>query len=563
SRVRPADAPATDHVRFELTTPEPGGPEYPQGSASLSPDGRQMGYAALSGSKRLLWVHSLSTGTAHAIESTDGIGPAILVWSPDSRHLAFSAPSERRLKRVAATGGPSQVICPLPEFATTGAWGAGDVILLSGRGMRRVAASGGELVPVTAAADTSEETHQFPQFLPDGRHYFYLASTAGGQLPTAYVGALDSADRRPLPGITSEVKYSSSGHVLFLREGALMAQPFDVERLELSGEPFLVVDRLSASTAVAGAFSVSANGTMAYRAASARSDSQLTWMDRTGTPVGIAGPPGRYADIELAPNGRFVVFEAGGGALGSGSRAGDIWVLDIENGVTSRITSDPARDDNPVWSADGKAIAFRADRDGGHLYQRAFGAVAEDALVFKGQTRESPDHWSPDGRFLIYTTADNDVYALPMTGDRTPVPVATTKFRESDGRVSPDGRWIAYVSNESGRNEIHVQSFPDATLKQPVSTAGGGIPRWSHDGRELYYVAPGDTLMAIAIKPSRDGLSVAAPTRLFQAQGLQFAEGSYAVSSTGRFLVSAPLAERTRQPITVILNWASGLRAGR
>jgi serine/threonine protein kinase len=558
-RPRSPDASTPEPIRFAIDTPERGGPEYPQGSASLSPDGRKIAYVAVSGSRPLLWVHSFETGTAEPIESSEGIGPAVLIWSPDSRSLAFSVPSERRLKRVAATGGPAHVICAIPEFTSTAAWGAGDVILLSGRGLHRVSATGGEVVPVTIADAARDETPRFPHFLPDGRRYLYLATKASGVGSMAYVGELDSTERKVLPGIASEVKYSS-GHVLFLRDGALMAQAFDTRRLEVSGEPFLVVDRLSSPMAVAGAFSASTRGTLAYRAVASRPEIQLTWYDRSGNPVGTAGPPGRYTDVELSPDDRFAVFEsAEEGSMGLAQaigRSGDIWVLDLERGVASRVTTDPARDADPVWSADGKAIAFRGDRDGGHLYQRAFGGVADDVLVFKGTSRESPDHWSPDGRHLVFTTFENDVFALPLGGDRTPIPVAVSKFRETDGRVSQDGRWIAYDSDESGRSEVYVQSFPEPTIKLQVSTTGGDHARWSRDGKELYYASPAGEVMAIGIQRTSGELRVTTPIRLFQAPALLAAgEGKFAVSSTGRFLLMVPVAERATPPITVVLNW--------
>jgi Tol biopolymer transport system component len=544
-------------VQFDVTTPPRGGAEWPQGAASLSPDGQLIAFVALSKERPVLWVHSFETGTAQPLESTEGIGPAIVTWSPDSRHIAFSA--QGRLRSVAATGGPSRVICALPLGATA-AWGADDVILLApGDGpLHRVPASGGEPTAVETPAAGSKESHRFPSFLPDGRQYFYLVRTEENPTPTAYVATIGSADRRPVPGISSEAKFAN-GHVLFIRGGSLMAQRFDTEALAFLGDAFPIIDRFMTAGAVAGSYSISVTGTLAYRLSTIGDQMQLTWFDRSGKSDRV-GPIDLYDDIELSPDDRLVAFEAVRDG-GTGVRSGDIWVLDLETGVTSRVTSHPDREADPIWSPDSKTLMFRADRDGGHLYERALGTVGDDRLFYKGNARASPNHWSPDGRYVIFTTGGvaEDIWAVPVSGERKAIPVATTAFGESAGRVSPDVRWIAYTSNQTGRTEIYVQSFPNATFRQQVSTGGGDHARWSRDGRELFYADPEQTLMSVRLQLAADGFRASAPVRLFQAPLVARGEAQYAVASTGRFLVNVPTAPTAQAPITVVLNWSAAL----
>jgi WD40 repeat protein len=357
-----------------------------------------------------------------------------------------------------------------------------------------------------------------------------------------------------LPGIASVVQYSPSGHVLFLRDGSLFGQQFDADRLELAGEPFVIVDRITEPGAINSGFSVSATGTLAFRSRGA-TDQQFTWLDRSGKRVGTVGPAGWHADMDLSPDNRHVVFE---GQRIEG-QDGDIWALDTGSGVISRVTSHPARDADPVWSPDGRTIVFRSDRDGGHLYQRGFRTVGEDTLLFKGDDRESPDSWSPDGRFIIFQSRD-DLWALPPSANGQPIRVTETAYREREAHVSPDGRWISYTSNESGRAEIYVQSFPKPGLKQQVSAGSGTVARWSRDGGELYYISLDLTLMAVPVERAGDTLRFGAPAPLFRLDVSRSDEGPYAVASDGRFLVNVATPERENPPITVILNWASGLR---
>jgi Tol biopolymer transport system component len=558
-------APEPPAVRFEIFTPNSvvGAP-----AIELSPDGRKLAFLGVSQSRGQIWVRALDAADAQPLPATEGLGAVSFFWSADSQYITFL--KEGKLSKVAATGGPAQVVCNLPAVDYSGGtWNAEGVILL-GRAragpLLRVPAAGGEPTPLTELDASRKETrHAYPHFLPDGRHFLYVAQSSGPSERVAYVGTLDSKERHPLPGIASEVKYSSTGRVLFLRDGSLMAQPFDIKRLELSGEAVPVAELAVLPNALSGPYSVSWTGALAYRAGLPSTNpqsTQLAWFDRKGKQLGLVGPSGEYFRPSLSPDGNYVVFERGSPS--------DIWVMDIQKGVTSRVVSSPEGGSSfPVWSPDGRSIVYIRITG---MYERAFGVVGEEKLLLKPEPLLGPTDWSRDGRYIVANNlqgAPYDLWALPLFGDRKPLRVTETPFSEVAARISPDGHWIAYMSNESPGPpyQLYIQSFPEPGKKQQVSTNGAFIPRWSRDGKELFYVEPDLTLMAVSIKSTNSSLEAGVPTRLFKApiNGATLGNGrNYDVAADGRFLVNVvPSASGPAQvsaPITVILNWPAGLK---
>jgi serine/threonine protein kinase/Tol biopolymer transport system component len=555
--------------------------------AELSPDGRKLAFLARSEDKLMIWVRTLGS-TAQPLRSTEGSGTE-LFWSADSQFIAFSA--EGKLKKVAYSGGPAQVVAELPGNAEyAGTWNADDEILIGSEGLGpllRVPSAGGQLAPLTELDKSRKETaHAYPSFLPDGKHYLYLARSSDPQrAAAAYVGELDSKEKVSVPGIASEVKYSAApkgGYLVFIRDGALMAQPFDVKRLQAAGEAFPMADAfVEGRSASSGPFSVSASGGLAYLrplniSGGTIPNTQFAWFDRKGKQLALAGPPGPYifgsigellrtlvkgelrlsGFPELSPDGKLVSF--------SRDTPSDIWILDIEKSLTSRLTSDPAEDSFPVWSPDGRTIAFRSTRDGlGNLYTRAVGAVEEDKPMLKDEASKYPSDWSRDGKYITYFTSAGDIWALPVSGDsgeRKPLRVTQTKFNESDAKFSPDGRWIAYVSNEPGQSQVYIQSFPAPGFKQQVSTAGGIMPRWSRDGKELFYIEM-PNLMAVSVKDAGSSLQIGTPASLFSLR-VPLLDN---VAADGRFLSFSSLAtggattttQSSPAHIVVIQNWAA------
>jgi eukaryotic-like serine/threonine-protein kinase len=515
----------------------------------LSPDGRMVAFiAAGETGPSQIWVRPLDSTTPRLIPGTEQAQRPF--WSPDSQWIGYFA--QGKLAKVQISGGPPLVIAN--EGSRDGAWSPEDVILVGGqRGkpLLRVSAGGGQATPVTELR-ANEISHDYPDFLPDGRHFLFMARGTTLAEAALYVGSLDSKDRHLLSGINSGARYSPTGHVLFVRDNTLMAQTFDVRRFELSGSPFPVARDVPGPVAP---FSTSSNGALAYLSGATASNSELTWFDRTGKPLGRVASRGAYSMQALSPDDNYVAFS---------NAAADIWVLDIGKGVASRVTSDPASDFFPVWSPDGRRIAFSSNRGGtSNLYERTFGVVGEDKLLLKsnGPDANARD-WSPDGNYLLYNAA-GDIWALPMAGNEKPMRVTETSFAELNPVLSPDARWMAYSTDETGEDQIYIQSFPQPGVRQQVSGTGGFQPRWSRDGKELFYIRPDFMLMSVSVKALDARLDVSAPVPLFRKQlavlGPIATQRSYSVSADGRFLMNVSPDDLAR-PITVVLNWASTLK---
>jgi serine/threonine protein kinase len=548
-------------VEFQMFPPE--GVRF-DGGAQISPDGTKVAFVGRSAGKTLIWLRSLDSGSAQPLADTEG-GYAPF-WSADSSSIGFFVVG--RLKSVPVSGGTARVLCDIsdPPATYTGTWNAQGSILFasSPRGqLLRVAASGGQPQAVPTFEAAHERGRQYPNFLPDGRHYLYLAS---GPAPErqAYVGMFDSAERDQLHGIESQAIYSTSGHVMFRRGTALLAQPFDATRLALTGEAVPIVEPFR----VNGAFSISQTGTLAYQSVP-DSLSQLAWFDRSGRQLALVGTKSEYTGRALSPNSRYIAYERGG-------FSSDIWVLDVEKNSTTPFSTRPPRDGDarlvsrvagPVWSSDSRMIAFwwtyglRAE-----LHVRPFEAVGQDTLLLRtddGTKFPRLSDWSRDGRYVMYTMRvpgkegvsfkGDDVWALQLSGHQTPIRLTETPYHEANPKFSPDGHWIAYESDESGHFEVYVQSFSQAAHKQLVSTQGGTGARWSQDGKELFYVAPDLTMMAVPIRSAGSSLETGTPVSLFKQRD---ADPDYNVNADGRFLMRII----TIQPMTVVVNWAESLR---
>ena len=554
--VRRAPKPAP-LMRFDIATP--------QGVTAidvprLSPDGRFLAFDAtdLEGKVRI-WVRPLSALEAQPLPGTEGgVRP---FWSPDSRFIGFMA--DGVLKKVEVTGGPPTKICDAPG-GSDGSWSPEGVILFDGTGtdpIYRVPAAGGtRTVAVKADTAKKETSVGWPEFLPDGKHYLYLVAGEKPEDNAYWIGSLDSDKRTMLSPAQTLVTYAPPGYLLFARDKTLVAQPFDAKGMKTTGEPVPLAEKVGTDNVGLALFSVSRNGVLAYRTGEA--GGRLLWRDRTGRELEVVGDPGNYGNPALSPSGDRLAFNI------SDARTGkeDVWIRDLTRGVSSRFSLGPGNNIRPLWSADGGTIVFSSDRDGGlDLYEKSTQGQGGEKLLLKSGDPKAASSWSRDGRYIAYGTQDPksnwDLWALPTFGDRKPVPILVAPFIEIQPAFSPDGRLVAYTSNESGRFEIYVQTFPDGGGRWQVSNSGGTDPSWRGDGKELFYRTPDQKLMAVEIRATGGDLQAGIPVALFPVSiRAGNARNKYVASADGqRFLFDAPLGRESMSPTTVVLNWHEGL----
>jgi serine/threonine protein kinase len=556
----PAQAP---DLSMHVNTP----PTWDPVSFAISPDGRNLVFSASSQEKEELWLRPLDQVAARPLDGTEDARYPF--WSPDSRSVAFFAGG--KLKRVDIAGGPPQKLADAAN-AVGGAWSDDGTIVFGpswSEALYRVPASGGgEPVAVTRLDPPRHLAHVFPKFLPDNRHFLFFA---WGTNPGVYLGTIDSAETRRLTAADTAAVYAPPGYLLFMRQGTLLAQRFEAKSGELSGKPVQIADSVDFyDLNLFGAFSASETGILAYRTA-ASTRRRLAWFNRTGKEIRALRIPeeNNMSNPELSPDGRKVGVDCsvqGKNFIVQGNL--DVYLIDAERGEAERFTFDAEQDRFPIWSPDGSRIIFSSGRKNKimNIYQKSSSGAADDELLWESFLSKWATDVSPDRRFLLFTEFGKtgaDVWALPLSGERKPVPIVKSGAAERNGKFSPDGRWVAYESNESGRYEVYVQSFPGSGGKWQVSSGGGTGPRWRHDGRELFYITRDGILMAVQIDTTSQVPKKGAAEPLFQTRmaGMvqNTAKQQYSVAPDGqRFLLNITAGNST-QPITVVTNWNRAL----
>jgi Tol biopolymer transport system component len=556
--TRPEPSPRVA-VRVNVDPPDRMGPFL-----ALSPDGRNIAFiAADANNAPRLWVHSLETGEARILMNA-GMVRHPPFWSPDGRWVAFS--SDGKLKRIAIAGGPAEVLCDTGNLLG-GTWTSSNVILFSDTsksGIVQVPASGGTPVQRTLANKTRGEfLHALPWALPDGRHFLYLQG-GSPNIAGIYVGSLDAEpaaqDTTRLLAVQHGVAYAASrdgsgvGHLLFLRDKLLMAQPFDEGRLELRDEPATIAEQ-TAAVEVFGSFAVSANGTLAFLRAGSETSS-VVWVGRDGQPAAtIAAGLKAAAYPRLSPDGRSLAIVV----------AGDVWRYELDGRPPIKLTFNGSNF-SPLWTPDGQRIVSEVGGSNPLVAVPADGSGGTAPVSPKGHFH--PHGWSAGGKEIVAMrqapsdrpdTKDDLVAFAPQADAAVQTVVATPASEGWGGAVSPDGRWLAYTSDSTGRSEVWVRPFPGPGAAVRVSSNGGIEPVWARNGRELYFLEV-RTLMSVAVEAGA-GFNFKPAVRLFESTYARDQQPpSYDVAADGRFVMIKPDSSG-KIPITVLLNWQERLGA--
>jgi len=520
-------------------------------SIAVSPDGSRLAFVGeASDGQKQLWVRPLDSTTAEPLAGTQLVTAAF--WSPDSDSIAFFAGG--KLKKIDLHGGSPQTICNTP--GGRGTWSQNGVILIDGPGpeIYRVSATGGEAKPVTTLDRANQDTfHASPQFLPDGRHFIYFVRSLRPENTGIYVASLDSNDRKRLVNTNTNAAYASPssagpGYLLYTAGTDLLRQPLDLTKLVLVGEPAVLAHRLLIGLTRGmsrAAFSASQNGVLAYRSRTETGHTELVWFDRQGRRLNGVGEPGDYSNPTLSPDEKRLVVSR----TEEQSRARNLWLFDLSSRASSRFTFDPVDETNAVWSSDSSEVAFNTVHAGAvDIYLKPVTGAAKAKELLVSNENKQIECWSPDGRFLLYRI-DNKTWVYPLAGGKPAGP-----YPMEYPAVSPDGRWVTYTSDESGRAEVYVQSFPPTEGRWQVSTTGGTEPLWRKDGKELYYIS-GDRLMAVDVKTSSGAFESGISKTLFELRLESTRRRSrYQVADNGRrFLVNLPI--ESSSPVTVTINW--------
>jgi len=553
--MRPRETPSA--MYFNSSVP------FPTNYVALSPDGKRLALVAFfdQANKNVIWLQQVGGRGATVLPGTEGA--AYPFWAPNGRSIGFFA--DGRLKTIdVASGRSAQVLADAP-FGRGGAWSKDGLILFTPdawSGLFRVPSSGGTPVQVTKAEVSQfQVSNRWPVFLPDGRHFLYLACNFSGQLDKnwIFVGSLDSNEKRPIVNASTNAVYVDPGYLLYWRDDALVAQRFDLRNYSLTGEPHIVSDAVQYFPQTNFAVFDAAGQTLVAqtRAGKGANRSQLTWFDRHGKQVGLVGQPELVSNPKLSPDGKRVAVDQ----IDTDGRHVNIWIHELNSDAASRLGFGPWLEQVTVWSPDSKRVIYTANEKlFFNIYRKnADGSGSAENLVDLGSPQEGPWDWSRDGKYLL-ARKDRELWYVTLP-DLQVRPLLQSKSMVRNAQFSPDGKFVAYASSETGNWEVYVSPFPGFGSKWQVSRSGGEEPRWRGDGKELFYLAPDGRLMAVDVKTGT-GFEAGTPVALFQTHPRQPLSAmdffSYDVTSDGqKFLVNTKVDTSSSAPLSVILNWSA------
>jgi serine/threonine protein kinase len=527
------------------------------GPAMISPDGRLVVYSANGASGTQLFIRSLDSLTPQPLPGTEG--GTFPFWSPDSRSVGFFTPD--KLKRIEISGGAPVSLCD-STLGRGGSWGPDGTIIAAlsyNAGLSRVSANGGPPTMITKIDNVMYSSHRWPWFLPDGKHFIYLAVNHNApESPETglFFASLDGQENRLLFHTLSSAIYVP-GYLLFQRDNSLVAQPFDASTGKFSGDPQTLSEIVQYDAGLWRAnLSASTNGMLVYASGTSSGIEALAWYDRSGKRLGTAGDPGGFFDLDLSPDEtKLAVTE-------SNTSIATIWVHDLTRKLKTRLTFSGGAHVTPIWSPDGKELAFTSNQQSAISIKEVGGNALERTLLsapspmYQGVT-----DWSRDGRYIMYQYGpgvNSQLWVVPLFGDHKPFAYTGSSQQERGGVFSPDGRWVAYMSNESGRPEIYVAPFPWTGAKWQISNTSGASPRWRSDGKELYYFDFAG-IRAVEVDGSGPAFRAGNSTLLFSMPQRGLSREFAPTRDGQRFILIAP-SEGTSQSLTLVQNWTAELK---
>ena len=557
------EKPLTPVTRFAIPTPSTlSAVTWPR----ISPDGTTLCFTAQDSSGRNgLWLRHLNSLEPHLLvylEGASGTNPSRPFWSPDSKHLAYFEGSQ--LKKVSVAGGLSQLVCQAAN-GSDGAWGSSGVIIFDGNtsdSIRQVPAAGG--TPQAATKIDREAKENFcawPTFLPDGEHFLYLAGLDTASAFVLKVGSVRTLESKVLGSVDARVEYSASGHLVYISNSVLVAHPFDVRRLEFTGEPVPLANEVS-TVGERSLISVSDNGTMVYQRGEAAGSQRMVWFTRSGDSVGFVGAAEAVSNPALSPDGSRLAY-----AMAEATNIADIWVWDLKRDVRSRLTFGPGINQWPLWSPDGSRIYFAADRGANRFFEmvhNANGTGSDEKVASLDTSDMAFTDIARDGRTgIAFVTKGGPPDLVQVNlGDTSVTVLVATPFTEQRGTLSPDGKYLAYQCDESGGHEIYVRELGPSGGKWQVSASNGRAPVWRADGRELFYLTPDFDFMAVPIDYTK-GFEIGTAQKLFNRRydwQLQASLRPYTVTADGqRILMVVPSEQSSSAEFIVVQNWPAEL----
>ena len=536
------------------------------GPAAVSPDGLSIAYSARdSDGEVLLYVRRINAPQAQAFSDTQNA--AYPFWSPDSRWIGYFNRADGTMKKIDTRGGPPITLCRAPN-GKGGTWNEDGVIVFAPDAngpLMRVASAGGEPVQLTEVDVDRHNSNRHPRFLPDGRHLLFLARGITPPQSTLMVVDLESGETTDVMPLVTQAEYAN-GNLLFVREHALMARPFDPKSLEFTGDAVPVAEGvLVVSGASLATFSASETGILSYITGKADMQAELEWRDRSGKIQGTLGDPTSYRSLVVSPDDQMAAVLVTDMTIGTD----DIWIFDLERNLRSRFTFDPALDVFPVWSPDSRSLYFASNRGGEQgIFRKDIAGAGNVELVLRDDRNLWPSSVSPDGKWLLLSApgegTGQNIFSVELGGADEMKPFRSTEFQEASAVFSPDGRWVAYHSDESGEFEIYVTPFPGPGRRWQVSTASGAYPAWSDDGRQIIFTRMNGVLVAARVRARGDTFEVEGEDELFTMQPPEVGGPYFSISSDGEKILIIPgTAQRADSLLHLLVNWPTALEARR